>query len=144
MLTKFKKMCLVACVALVPVVGASSISSPASAEKLINEGFPPSDPIMQLAQEMAPRNKFFLNSSDDVELVRFKRLHDLELCAARPDPDQVGSAKHGYPIMVTWDQDTGIIMPGNCLSFEAMRVKIRPASSLPQSVELTGTVRVIH
>jgi hypothetical protein len=121
-----------------------TVLAPASAEKLVNEGLPPSDPLIAWGQELAPRNKFFLNSDQDVELVRFKRAHDIELCAARPDPDAIGSARHGYPIMVTWDQDTGIIAPGNCLSFEAQRVKIRPASPLPQSVELTGTVRVIH
>ena len=117
--------------------------APASAQTLVNSGAPPLDPVLAYGEQLAPHNTFFLNSSDDVEIVRFKRDHDLSICAAVPSRDAIGAARRGYAIKVSWDQDVSIVMPGNCLSFEAQRVKVSPASRLPESVILTGTVRVL-
>lgn len=135
-----KTIAVAAVSATVPLWAAA----PLAAQTMRNEGLPPSDPIMQMAEDDAPRNEFFLNNQQDVELIRFKRVHDIEICAGRPDPDAIGSAKHGYAITVSWDSDVGLIMPGNCLTFDAMRVKVKPASALPQSIELVGTVKVLH
>lgn len=118
--------------------------APVAAQTMTNEGIPPDDPIMQEAEDDAPRNTFFLNDGRDVELIRFKRMHDIELCAGRPNQDQVGAARHGYPIQVSWDSDVGIIMPGNCLTFDAMRVKVKPVGPIPQSIVLVGTVKVLR
>jgi hypothetical protein len=35
-------------------------------------------------------------------------------------------------------------MPGNCLAFDAQRLKVKAAGNLPDNVILTGTVRVIR
>lgn len=120
------------------------LAGPAAAQKMTNEGPLPMDPLMDEAEFDAPGNEFFLNNERDVELIRFKRVHDIELCAGRPDRDAVGAARRGYPLAVTWDSDVGIIMPGNCLTFDAMRVKVKPATALPQDTELVGTVKVLR
>lgn len=135
-----KAIAVVAILHTVPVLAAS----PPAAQTLRNEGLPPADPLMDLAEQDAPRNMFFLNNRRDVELIRFKRVHDIEICAGRPDPNAVGPAKEGYAISVSWDSDVGLVTPGNCLTFDAMRVTVKPASSIPQDVELVGTVKVLH
>ncbi|MDQ0839307.1 hypothetical protein [Sphingomonas faeni] len=124
---------MTACIAVAPA---------AANQKLINEGVGPMDPILQYAEQMAPRNEFFLNSSDDVELVRFKQPHDLSICVAR-STDRRPNAQ-AYPISVAWDGNVGTVTPGNCLTFDAQTVKVRPASRLPQDMELTGTIRVLR
>lgn len=118
--------------------------APLAAQTMRNEGLPPTDPVMQLAEADAPRNTFFLNNQQDVELIRFKRVHDIEICAGRADRDAVGAVKRGYSITVSWDSEVGVVMPGNCLTFDASRVKVKPTGSLPQDIELVGTVRVLH
>ena len=130
--------------AAVVSVAALGAAAPLAAQKLTNEGLPPADPLMQEAQWDAPRNTFFLNGDRDVELIRFKRLHDIEICAGKPNRDAVGAARRGYPIQVSWDSDVSVIAPGNCLTFDAMRVTVKPASALPQSIELVGTVKVLR
>ena len=128
----------------IPFFAATMLASaPAMAETMTNKGLPPTDPILAYAEQTAPSNQFFLNSADDVELVRYKRVHDLNVCAGRGG-DGIGDARHGYPIQVSWDSDTAVVMPGNCLSFDAQRVRVRPASRLPENVELTGTIRVVR
>ena len=119
-------------------------SAPAAAQRMTNEGSAPLDPLMWEAQADAPRNTFFLNSENDVELIRFKRVHDIEIFAGPPDPDKIGAARRGYPIQVSWDNDVSVIAPGNCLTFDAMRVKVKPASPVPQSIDLVGTVKVLR
>jgi hypothetical protein len=123
--------------------GIFIIAAPASAQRLVNEGLPPSDPIEAYAEDSASRNTFFLNSTDDVELVRFKRMHDLSLCVARADPDAIGAARHAYPVRVSWDENVGVVTPGNCLAFDAQRVKVSPAAAIPQGIMLTGSIRVL-
>jgi len=138
-MTLFVRLITAAAVS-VGMLGASGTM----AQKMTNEGLPPSDPIMQEAEWDAPRNTFFLNGERDVELIRFKRVHDIEICAGKPDPNAIGAARHGYPIQVSWDAEVGVIAPGNCLTFDAMRVKVKPASAIPQNVDLVGTVKVLR
>ena len=123
------------------LVGAAG---PVAAETMRTEGPMPDDPVLQWADMMMPRNQFVLNSDQDVELVRYKTPRDIEICAARPDPDSVDGTSKTVPLQVSWDNDVGLIFPGNCLSFDAKQVKIRPASPLPADTELVGTVKVIH
>lgn len=126
------------------VFAGLSAAVPASAARLENKGADLDDPILFMAQQDLPRNQFMLDSSSDVELVRFKKPHDLELCNARPDPDAVGGTRRGYAIEAAWDDDVAVIMPGNCLSFDAQRLKVKAAGDLPENVVLTGTVRVLR
>lgn len=119
-------------------------AAPAFAETAVTEGPPPSDPIMQLAQDMMPRNQFVLDSQENIELLRYKSVRDVEICIARPDPDAIDGTSKTVPVEVDWDNDTGIIFPGNCMSFDAMKVKVRPAAPLPPDTELLGTFKVIH
>ena len=129
---------------LVLIAAACAFSAaPASAQSLENRGAGPLDPVIAYGEQLAAPNTFFLNSSDDVEVVRFKREHDLSICAAHPPRDTIGAARRGYAIKVSWDNNVSVVTPGNCLSFEAQRVKVAPASALPESVILTGTVRVM-
>lgn len=133
-----------ACAGLVGVAASLAAAVPASAERLENRGADLDDPIMLMAEQDLPRNQFMLDSSSDVELVRFRKPHDLELCNARPDPNSVDGTRRGYAIEASWDNDVAVIMPGNCLAFDAQRLKVKAAGNLPDNVILTGTVRVIH
>lgn len=125
---------------LATVAGAA----PAFAERLENRGADLDDPLTLMAEQALPKNQFMLDSSSDVELVRFKKPHDLELCNAQSDPDSVDGTRHNYAIQAAWDNDVAVIMPGNCLSFDAQRLKVKAAGALPDNVILTGTVRVVR
>ncbi|WP_334183331.1 hypothetical protein [Novosphingobium sp.] len=133
-----------ACAGLVGVAASLAAAVPASAQRLENRGADLDDPIMLMAEQDLPRNQFMLDSSSDVELVRFRKPHDLELCNARPDPNSVDGTRRGYAIEASWDNDVAVIMPGNCLAFDAQRLKVKAAGNLPDNVILTGTVRVIR
>ena len=119
-------------------------AGPAAAETMRTEGPMPSDPLMSWADQMLPRNEFALTSDQDIELVRFTTPRDIEICAARSNPDSIDGNVNTVPIQVSWDSDVGTIWPGNCLAFDAKQVKIKPAGPLPDNSELIGTVRVIH
>lgn len=129
---------------LTGIIACAVAAAPAYAERLQNEGADIDDPIMLMAQQDLPRNQFMLDSSSDVELVRFKKPHDLELCNARPNPNTVGGTRRGFAIEASWDSDMAVIFPGNCLSFDAQRLKVKAADQLPDNVVLTGTVRVLR
>lgn len=118
------------------------LASSANAQVLRSRGVGPEDPVLQYAEQLAPKNQFFINNNEDVEIIRFKTPHDLELCAGVSRADQ-RRYPNGFPIMVSWDNQTAVIAPGNCLAFDAMKVRVRAASHLPQDIELTGTFRVI-
>lgn len=122
----------------------AGLIAPAVAETARTEGPPPVDPIMEWADQLLPRNEFVLNSDQDVELVRFKTPRDIDICIARPDPNTVFGTRKAVPVQVKWDNDIGVIWPGNCLSLDAKSVKIRPASPLPNDAELNGAFRVHH
>lgn len=98
-----------------------------------------SDPIMRWGRMMAEPGTFWLDSNDDREIIRYTQPRDVRLCL--PRPKGVNSAEEGRAIKVTWDQvNTALLMPGNCLFFDAKRVKLKPAESLPSGVTLTGRV----
>ncbi len=115
---------------------------PACAQKLISEGAPPSDPVLEWSEQLAPRNRFFINNNEDVEVVRFKTPHDVELCAGAGHVTAEGPIR-GYALLATWDAQTATINPGNCLAFDARSVKVRAATNLPQDIVLTGSFRVV-
>jgi hypothetical protein len=117
-------------------------AAPADAQKLISKGVPLSDPILALGERDAGPGRFFINNDDEVEVIRFKTEHDLQLCAAQGHVTPDGRVR-GYPIKVSWDNDTAIIQPGNCLAFEASKVKVRAASRLPDDIMLEGAVKVL-
>lgn len=119
------------------------MAQPAAAQQLVNERPDVNDPIMWLAEQNQPPGQFTLDNSNDVELVRFKMPHEVQLCAGRADPSAVFGTRRGYAIAATWDNDVAVIMPGNCLAFEASRLKVKPAGRLPDNVILTGSVRVL-
>lgn len=118
--------------------------APALARTTETEGPPPMDPFMQWAQQWIPSNQFVLNSQQDVELIRYKTPRDVDICVSRADPNTVFGTKKAVPVQVMWDNNAGMVWPGNCLSFDAKSVKIRPADPLPNNAELTGTFRVSH
>jgi hypothetical protein len=125
-----------------PVLAAMLLAAPATAQKLVSEGPQPSDPVLQMGEWSAGPNHFFINNNQDVELIRFKTAHQLEMCAARGYQDVDGRVP-GYPLQVTYDSATATIAPGNCLSFGATRVQVRAASALPQDIILEGAYRVV-
>ena len=130
---------------LVSLVGATAGAilclAPANAQTFRSEGPLPEDPLIQYAEQIAPRNEFFINGDGDVEVIRFKTPRDLELCARRAHNSPDGRIA-GYPVKVTWDTDSAVVMPGNCLAFDARRVTVSAASRLPEDVVLQGTFRV--
>jgi len=116
-------------------------AGPAQAEQLISKGIPPDDPLVAWAQASAGRNHFFLNDEQDVEIIRFRAPRDVEICAGPPQRDDDGRL-HQFPIRVSWDTQTAVISAGNCLSFDAQRVSVRSAATLPDDMTLEGTYRV--
>ena len=118
-------------------------AAPASAQQLVNAGIPPLEQFEDYAEGLASPNKFLLTSQDDVELIRFKRVHDLSICVGLANRDAIGPARHAYPINVSWDDNVGVVTPGNCLTVDAQRVKVRPAVHIPQDVEVTGTIHIL-
>lgn len=136
---------ILGCAAIIVLAGVIAGAIPLSAEQMRNRGSNAvDDPMMLMAEQDLARNQFILDNSRDVELVRFKKPHDLQVCSARPDHGAIDGTKHGYPIEAIWDDDTAIIYPGNCLMFDAQRVKIKPAGQIPGNIILTGTVRVLR
>ncbi len=126
-----------------PVFAAAALllaAAPAGAQKLISKGVPLSDPVLALGEEDAGPHQFFINNNDDVEVVRFKAVHGLEMCAGNGHPTPTGRVS-GYAIKVSWDKDTAIVQPGKCLTFEAKNVKVRAATPLPQDIALQGASR---
>jgi len=119
-------------------------SGPVAAQTMRTEGPPSFDPLMQWADQLMPRNEFVLNSDKDIELIRYKTPRDIEICIARGNPNSVSGTLKTVPVQVSWDNDTGVIWPGNCLSFDAKSVKVRAAAPLPNDAELVGSFKVIH
>lgn len=116
---------------------------PAQAQQFRSEGAGPVDPLIRLGEwEEAGRNHFFINNDEDVEVIRFRSARDVELCAGSPHLSPEGRLR-GYAIQVSWDNDNAVIQPGNCMSFDAQRVRVRAADNLPQNVILEGTYRVL-
>lgn len=124
--------------------GVVFFATAAAGQELVNESGGLMDPVMRYAEQMAPRNEFVLNSSADVELVRFKKPHDLSICVSRSTGRAPVAAAQAYPISVTWDGNVGMVTPGNCLAFDAQTVKVRPATRLPATVEINGAIRVLR
>jgi len=117
-------------------------AAPAEAQKLVSKGGALSDPILALGERDAGPGRFFLNDDEEVEVIRFKTDHDLQLCAGRGHLTPDGRVR-GYPIKISWDNDTAVIQPGNCLAFEASKVKVRAAGPLPDDITLEGAVKVL-
>lgn len=102
-------------------------------------------PVRPANQAMTLPGQFVLNSDHDVELVRFSRPHDMTVCLpSRMDvADRPGlEGTEAYPVTVTWDNDTAEIQPGNCLSFDAARLKVSPPPNMPKSAHVVGRLTV--
>jgi hypothetical protein len=119
-------------------------AAPVAAATLHTEGPPPMDPMAMWVNEMMPRDDFLLYSNRETELVRYKTPRDTEVCVARVKPNGLEDPRKATPVRVTWDNDVSTVYPGNCMSFDAKSVKIRPASPLNQDEVISGTFRVTH
>lgn len=102
-------------------------------------------PIRPANQAMTRMGQFVLNADSDVELMRFSKPHDVEICLPRQmnvdgRPNLQGADK--YPIIVNWDNQTGEIWPGNCLTFDAARLKVSPSPDMPKGAHVVGKIRV--
>lgn len=97
-------------------------------------------PVVQWGRMNAAPGTFWLDSLDDVELIRYTSPRDVSLCL--PEPTGVFAAQKGIPLQITWDnQYTVTLRPGNCFYFDAKTVKVKPAAPLPTGVTLTGRVQ---
>ena len=126
---------------IAPLIATALIGTQATAERLISKGPPPEDPLVLEGEWAAGPNHFFINSNENVELVRFKKPHQIEMCA-KGSHAAGGRAARGYPISVQWNDQTATIAPGVCLHLEAAKVTVRAASTVPQSAALEGTVTI--
>lgn len=97
-------------------------------------------PTVQWGRMLSEPGTFWLDSNEDVEVIRYTQSRDVSLCL--PRPQGVRAAERGHPLRITWDgQNTAVLRPGNCFFFDARQVKVRPASNLPSGVVLTGRVQ---
>jgi len=130
-----------AAIVMLGLISAMPAIAQAQSPEFISRGLAPEDPLIAWGEQDAGRSHFFLNTERDVEIIRFRSARDIELCAPRPQTRRDGKISQ-YPIKVTWDAQSSIIEAGNCMSFDAQRVSVRPASSLPEDIVLEGTYRV--
>lgn len=122
------------------IAGATALAIPSAATAQRTEGDARSA-LYQYGRMQAPAGTFWLDGKDDREIVRYTTSRDVSICL--PEPEGVGAADKGYPLMVTWDSsNTATLYPGNCLYFDASRVSITPATALPSNVVLTGQFNV--
>jgi hypothetical protein len=122
---------------------AAICTAPAVAQTITEKGPMPDDPLMALAEQYQAPNQFTLNSSLDMDLVRFKREHMITICAPRPNPGvDIDAAARGVGIILTWEGDSQTVTPGNCFTLEARKLTVRPAGAMPSNTVLVGTIRV--
>ena len=126
---------------MIPLIATALASTQATAQHLISKGPPPEDPLVLEGEGAAGPNHFFINSKEDVELIRFKAPRRMEMCANGSDAAG-GSAARGYPISVKWNDQTATVAPGDCMQLEAAKVTVRAASPLPQSEAIEGTLTI--
>jgi len=97
-------------------------------------------PVTQWGRMLAEPGTFWLDSNDDVEIIRYTTPRDVSLCLSKPSG--VGAADKGYPLRITWDNQFSVVLkPGNCFFFDAKMVKVKPAADLPSGVVLTGKIQ---
>lgn len=122
--------------ALAGAVAGSMIAFPALAQDIEGDA---NSPLVQRGRMLSEPGSFWLDTNDEREVIRYTQPRDVRLCL--PKPRGVGSADEGIPIRVTWDQtNVAMLTPGNCLFFDAKRVTLKPAESLPSGVTLSGMV----
>ena len=126
------------------VAAALTVTVPAQATQTAGsvENFAPIRPANQAMTRMG---QFVLNSDSDVELMRFSKPHDVEVCLphrmdVRGRPSLQGAEQ--YRIIVNWDKQTGEIWPGNCLTFDAAKLKVSPSPDMPKGAHVVGNIRV--
>ena len=117
-------------------------AAPAGAQKLTNTGIPVEDPLLEESEWDARPGQFFINNNEEVEVIRFKTVHDMQTCAGAAHRTADGRVR-GYAIKVSWDAESAVVQPGNCLAFDAKVVKVRAASPLPDDIILTGAIKVL-
>ncbi len=122
---------------------AATVAAPAFAQKMRTEGPQDLDPVMAWADRAPARNQFVLDSDQDVELIRFSTPRDIEICIPRSRQASVDSSK-AVSVKVSWDNNTGVIAPGNCMSFDARSVKVRASGPIGDDAQLVGSFRVLH
>lgn len=112
------------------------LAAPAFAQQAEGDA---NSPLVQWGRSMAAPGTFWLDSNDDVEIIRYTTPRDVRLCL--PRPEGVNAAERGYSLQVTWDQaNRAVLRPGNCLFFDARRVSVKPATAIPSGVTLRGQV----
>lgn len=115
---------------------AMAAAAPAAAQQVEGDA---TSALTQWGRMMAEPGTFWLDSNDDVEVVRYTTPRDVRLCL--PRPEGVFAAQKGYPLTITWDgANTAVLRPGNCLFFDARRVTVKPATALPSGVTLQGRI----
>lgn len=121
-----------------------AVGGPAAAATLQTEGLPPLDPLAVMDSQILKPDQFLLYSNNEAELLRYNTPRDTEICVKRTRHDTVDGAVGVIPVRVTWDNNVATVNPGNCMSFDAKSVKIRPATHLPDDEMIEGTFSVNH
>ena len=120
---------------LAAAAAATMVAAPATAQRVHGDA---NSPVVQWGRMLAEPGTFWLDSNQDVEIIRYKTERDITLCLDRTDaqPDMAR-----YPVTITWDNaNTATLRAGNCYYFEAMTVKVKPAMDIPQGAVLKGRI----
>lgn len=83
----------------------------------------------------APPNRFYIDSSDRTEVLRFKAKRRIRVC------DEAKSMHMGLD--VEYQHEKAAIEPGSCLSLSAKHVVIESAGRLPDGMSLVGRLKVV-
>lgn len=134
--------------ATIGVCASVVMAVPAAAQDLHKEG-PPSSRLMQEIGRTAPEGTFYLTRDQQSEVADYSRNRDFSLCVqprnatANPIPGENANV----PLQVEWkrmgntNEMQTTVYPGNCLSFDAAHVTIKPARDLPTGMLLKGRIR---
>lgn len=137
------------------LAGAASAQSayqqPVSPGHIHRTGPPSSTGMTSLARMYEPPGTFMLTNHQQAEIADFSSPRDLSVCVARPSPLLKQQAKNApvvnpnlnprVPLEVSWRGKHAKVSPGNCLYFDAARVKIKPAGDMSQGETLKGQIR---
>lgn len=95
------------------------------------------------AQNNPPAGTFYLMGNQQSEVADFTSNRDMSICLSRHGRAARfnGRQARSVPLNITWNGNSAMVYPGNCLYFDASHVTVRPAGHLPPGVALHGRVQ---
>lgn len=122
---------------------------PVSKEHMRRIGAPDMGPLEQNARYYTQEGTFLLTNNQQQEIAFFSSPRAMEVCLFRSREAKHPSGFGGHapsprsenvPLQVSWRGRSKAVYPGDCLHFNAARVRIAPAAHLAQQDSLRGSI----